>query len=139
MSFISTTEKETIKWAKKYSDNLKGGEVIGLIGNLGAGKTIFTKGLALGLGVDSIVNSPTFVIMKIYSCSHKTIKELIHIDAYRIKSSDIKTIGAYEYFNKPDKVVVIEWADRVRNKLPKNTIYIKINSLNNNSRNLIIQ
>lgn len=123
------TEKETFDFAKSFAKKLKGGEVIGLIGELGAGKTIFTKGLAKGLGIKNNIQSPTFVIMKIYQITNPKlpIKQLVHIDAYRLKTErDLEAIGATEYLNDTKTVVVIEWADRIKKILPKNTILINI-------------
>jgi tRNA threonylcarbamoyladenosine biosynthesis protein TsaE len=117
---ITKNEQETLNFALIFAKNLKGGEIITLSGELGAGKTLFTKGLALGLGVKKVVNSPTFVIMKIYPCSLKKIKQLVHIDAYRLESeNDIINIGAVEYFGKKDTIVVIEWPEKIKNALPK--------------------
>lgn len=139
MKFFSTSEKQTLNFAKKFSKNLIGGQTLGLTGNLGAGKTIFTKGLALGLGIKKNITSPTFVLMKIYPVSkHQPIKFLVHIDAYRIKSArDLTAIGADEYFNRPDAITVIEWADKIKSILPKKTKLIKINLQKNNLRKII--
>jgi len=139
MKFLSTSEKQTLSFAKKFSKNLAGGRILGLIGNLGAGKTVFTKGLALGLGIKKNINSPTFVLMKVYPIKkHRQIKLLIHIDAYRIKSAqDLIAIGAAEYFNRPDVITIIEWADKIKKILPKKTKLIKINIQKNNLRKII--
>jgi len=135
MKFLSTSEKQTFNFAKKFSKKLTGGETIGLIGNLGAGKTIFTKGLAAGLAIKKNLTSPTFVLMKIYPVAkHRQIKLLAHLDAYRIKSAkDLVAIGVAEYFGRPDTVTVIEWADKIKKILPKKTKFINI-TYKNNSR-----
>ncbi len=131
---ITKSSKETRDWASKYAQNLQGGEIIGLIGNLGAGKTTFSQGLARGLGVNQNVNSPTYVIMKIYPVknANSKIKNLVHIDAYRLESeNDLENIGALEYFNKKDTVVLIEWADKLPKLLTehnKNAIIMNIDS-----------
>jgi tRNA threonylcarbamoyladenosine biosynthesis protein TsaE len=138
MTLFSISEKQTFNFAKKFSKNLIGGEVFGLIGNLGAGKTIFTKGLAQGLKIKKNITSPTFVLMKVYPVKSPTIKFLVHIDAYRIKSTkDLIAIGADEYFNRPDAITIIEWADKIKKILPKKTKFIKINLQKNNSRKII--
>ncbi|MBI2459407.1 MAG: tRNA (adenosine(37)-N6)-threonylcarbamoyltransferase complex ATPase subunit type 1 TsaE [Parcubacteria group bacterium] len=139
MTFFSRSEKQTLNFAKKFSKNLTGGLVLGLVGNLGAGKTIFTKGLALGLGIKKNLTSPTFVLMKIYPVSqHQPIKFLVHLDAYRIKrASELTAIGAAEYFNRPDTITVIEWADKIKTILPKKARLIKINLQKNNLRKII--
>ncbi|NCQ16448.1 tRNA (adenosine(37)-N6)-threonylcarbamoyltransferase complex ATPase subunit type 1 TsaE, partial [Candidatus Falkowbacteria bacterium] len=119
MRLISRSEKQTFNFAKNFSKRLKGGEVIGLIGNLGAGKTIFTKGLAAGLGIIKNITSPTFVLMRVYPVKSRRIKQLVHIDAYRVKSArDLTAIGADEYFGRPDTITAIEWADKIKKILP---------------------
>lgn len=133
---ISKSEQATFDLAKKLAGSLGGGTVIGLIGELGTGKTIFTKGLADGLGVKNVINSPTFVLMKIYDIIDRgNIKKLCHIDAYRIKTfNNLKAIGAEEYMKQPDTITVIEWADRVKDKLPKNTYFINFKHQGENNR-----
>jgi len=135
MRFNSHSEKETFNFSKNFSKKITSGLTLGLVGNLGAGKTVFTKGLSAGLGIKKNITSPTFVLMKVYSVTgHKRIKLLAHIDAYRIKSAnDLIAIGADEYFNRPHTLTVIEWADKIKQILPKQTKFVKI-SLNKSSR-----
>lgn len=138
MRQITNSEKETFNFAKKFAKRLKGGEIIGLTGDLGAGKTVFAKGLAAGLGVKKNITSPTFVLMKVYQTKYPNIKYLIHIDAYRLKTpQDLIAIGAEEYFNRPDTVTVIEWADKIKKILPKKTKYIGIINKDENKRIII--
>lgn len=143
MGHITDSEKETFNFAKKFAKRLKGGEIIGLTGDLGAGKTVFAKGLAAGLGVKKNITSPTFVLMKIYTIKNirprrTKIKILCHIDAYRLKTpQDLIAIGAEEYFNRPDAVTVIEWADKIKKILPKKTKYIGIINKDENKRIII--
>ena len=119
--------EDTKKLAQKITNNLNGGEVIALIGNLGAGKTTFTQFIAKELGVKDIVNSPTFNIMKIYDIKKSNIKQLIHIDAYRLNSQEeLEGLGVNEYFESKNTITIIEWADKVKNILPKNTTIINI-------------
>ena len=126
MKTTTKSEKQTINLGKNFVLGLKGGEVIGFIGELGTGKTIFIKGLAQGLGIKKIITSPTFVLMKVYKAKGP-IKYLCHVDAYRLKSArDLIDIGIKDYLNKKDAVTVIEWADQVKNILPKDKILVKI-------------
>ena len=133
MQFVSKNEKDTIDFAKKFAKKLKGGEILSLEGNLGAGKTVFTKGLAQGLRIKKIIKSPTFVLMKVYLVAkHKNIEHLVHLDAYRIDNfSDLENIGIDDYLNK-ENVVVIEWGDKVKKNLPKEVKSIKFKIENNN-------
>lgn len=140
MKQITESEKETFEFAKRFSKNLKGGEVLCLVGDLGAGKTAFTKGLAAGLGVTNIITSPTFVLMKVYPAKQANINKLSHIDAYRLDSGvELQYIGAEEYLNDSDCITVIEWADRVKDIWPKNAIVINLKILKGNRREIIIE
>jgi tRNA threonylcarbamoyladenosine biosynthesis protein TsaE len=136
MTFLSISEKQSFNFAKKFSKKLNGGEILGLIGNLGAGKTVFTKGLAKGLGVKKNITSPTFILMKLYPVSgHKQIKFLVHLDAYRIKSAkNLVDIGLGELLGRSDTVTVIEWADKIKKILPKKTRFISITHKKDNNR-----
>lgn len=129
IKIITTSAQETIEFGQKIASQLKGGEVICLYGNLGAGKTTLIKGIARGLGVKRVVTSPTFILMNIYKprAQSPELRALIHIDCYRInKAEDIVNIGAAEYFGDPKNVVVIEWAERIKEVLPKERMEIKI-------------
>lgn len=140
-TIITNSEKETIEFAKNFTKSLKGSEIIGLSGDLGAGKTIFTKGLAKGLGVKQTITSPTFVLMKVYPITKRgsKIKQLVHIDAYRLEpNTDISEIGIEEYLGQKDVVVVIEWPEKIIIK-KNNFIYIKINNIKNEKRKLQIK
>lgn len=122
MKYISRNEKETYQIAAKLAKKLKGGEIIALEGDLGAGKTTFVKGLAKALGIKQHVTSPTFVLMKVYAISHKplAISQLVHVDCYRLdEPQELFYLGLEEYLNKPEAVVIIEWADKIRNYLKK--------------------
>lgn len=139
MKFVSTSEKDTFNFAKKFAKTLKGGEVIGLIGDLGAGKTVFASGLAAGLGIKQKITSPTFVIMRVYPIKRKTTKILVHIDAYRLKyAANLEAIGGKEYFGQPDTVTVIEWADKIKKILPKKTLQVNITNKGKKIRKLIL-
>lgn len=105
MKILSRSEKDTFAIAKRVADRLKGGETILLNGDLGAGKTTFTKGLALALGVTETVTSPTFTYVKEYQGR----LPLYHFDMYRVADADeVYELGLEEYFYKGG-VVVVEW------------------------------
>lgn len=123
--FISKSVEETASFAEELAKKSKGGDVFALYGNLGAGKTSFCKGFARGLGIKKAVNSPTFVVMKVYPNNNGI--GLAHIDAYRLSSGDeLLAIGAEEYFNDGKHVTIIEWPENVENILPKRTKKISI-------------
>jgi tRNA threonylcarbamoyladenosine biosynthesis protein TsaE len=125
-------EKETFSLGMELGRNCCGGEVFALCGNLGAGKTKLTQGIAAGLGVAGRVNSPTFNILKVYRVTAnknlgKKIKTLCHIDAYRLESGrDLEALGIREFFDSAATVTVIEWAEKVKEIWPKGIRVIKI-------------
>jgi len=123
-SFFSRSSTETIAWGRQFGVILRAGTVIGLIGDLGAGKTCFIKGIAEGLNNTPAdeVTSPTFTILQEYPGA----VPLYHFDAYRLSgSSDLEAIGFDEYIGG-DGVAVIEWADRISDALPLEAIIIRI-------------
>lgn len=141
---ITKSDLETKNFAKNFAKTLKGGEVILLYGDLGAGKTTFAQGLAEGLGVKDKINSPTFVILKEYhiqkadSCKLKA-ESLIHVDCYRFKNyRDAFSVGLTDYLGKADTICVIEWPEKIKQILPKKVMKINIEHLNENSRQILI-
>lgn len=139
----SKNEQDTFAFGEAFVKKLKGGEVLALYGDLGAGKTKFLQGLAKGLGVKNKVNSPTFNILKIYKIKRGSkIKAFCHIDAYRLSSEkDLIALGVEEYFQDKNTVTAIEWAERIKKILPRKTITIKMEHIVNNdkSRNINIK
>ncbi len=103
---ISKNYNDTIKLGQEFSSQLEEGCIVFLQGDLGAGKTAFTKGIAKGLGIDAVVNSPTFTILKEYDGR----LNLKHIDAYRLEGVDSDSLGLYDLMDK-DNLVVIEWGE----------------------------
>lgn len=124
MKKITKTSKQTESLGKKFVNSLSGGGVFGLVGELGAGKTAFVKGVAKGLLIKQKITSPTFVLMRVYSTKNKTIKHLVHVDAYRIKkAAHLSGIGLEDYLADPKALVLVEWADKVKKLIkPKKNI-----------------
>lgn len=115
---ISHSAHETKAIGKELARTLVGGDIIILKGELGAGKTAFTKGIAEGLEVEKEVTSPTFTLMSVYLVKHETIKELVHVDTYRLETyEELLEIGIEEYLGKPDTVTIIEWPEKVEKLL----------------------
>ncbi|MFH1478709.1 MAG: tRNA (adenosine(37)-N6)-threonylcarbamoyltransferase complex ATPase subunit type 1 TsaE [Candidatus Omnitrophota bacterium] len=122
MITITNNAKETIGLGEKLAGSLSKGDVVALSGDLGSGKTTFTKGIGKGLGVkeDSRINSPSFVLIKEYDGSIP----LYHMDLYRLENmKEAEDIGLDEYIYG-DGVTVIEWAERVKALLPKETVFV---------------
>lgn len=139
--FITINYRQTQKLGEFLAGELRGGEVVCLSGELGAGKTTFTQGLLRGLGVKGPYSSPTFVIMKEYQVkipiskskypnksqnSEFKIQNVFHIDAYRVRADDILGLGWKEIVENKNNVVIIEWAERVEKIVPKGSLWIKL-------------
>lgn len=103
--------------------------VITFRGDLGAGKTTFIQTLAKALGVEEIVQSPTYVLMKRYDISYRHFKSLIHIDAYRLNGAqEFSALRPEQFLNDPANLVCIEWPERIEGALPKPDLIIKFSS-----------
>lgn len=116
---LDETQKLASDWLKSLDTSRDEALVVGLYGNLGAGKTTFTQAVARELGVEDVVNSPTFVIEKIYETKHSHFKRLIHIDAYRLESaSELQVLNFEEVVSSKSYLVLIEWPEKVSEILP---------------------
>lgn len=106
-------EQEIINAGKVFASQLKGGDVVLLHGDLGAGKTTFTKGIARGLGIKDTITSPTFTLMNVYEGG-----KLVHIDTYRLESPhELIAIGAADYVGQPETISIIEWPEKIQDLL----------------------
>lgn len=125
--------EETAAFAERIAGCLEPGDVIALEGDLGAGKTTFTKGLAKGLGVTRTVNSPTFTIIKEY----KGRLPLYHMDVYRV-SSEEEDLGFDEYF-EGGGVTIVEWAHLIQEQLPNELLTISIYRTGDTARRFAVK
>ncbi len=122
-SIQTNSAKETYELGRKFGFDAKAGCVITLDGDLGAGKTVFAKGFAEGLGITEIVNSPTFTILQIYEGGRLP---LYHFDVYRIDDpEEMWEVGLQEYLGG-NGVCLIEWSERIEELLPEDTVRITI-------------
>ena len=136
-TITTNSEAETFQAGKELAAKLRGGEIIGLYGDLGAGKTVFTRGVCAGLGYEKKVQSPTFVLLKTYPLENKQIKQICHIDAYRINSfKDLEAIGAEDYLENKNTVTLIEWAGKLDLEEYSNLIKVKLEILEEEKRRL---
>ena len=127
---INSTE-EMIEFGKEISSNLEGGSVLELIGDVGAGKTTFTKGLALGLGVLETVQSPTFTISRVYEGDNLTLS---HYDFYRLNDYGIMKMELAENLSDPQNITVVEWAGELADILPKKHLKLIFESISEDKR-----
>ncbi|WP_209125102.1 tRNA (adenosine(37)-N6)-threonylcarbamoyltransferase complex ATPase subunit type 1 TsaE [Alkalihalobacillus sp. BA299] len=126
--FTSHSPNDTFEFGETLASHLVAGDVITLEGDLGAGKTSFTKGIGKGLGVQRVINSPTFTIIKEY----KGTIPLYHMDVYRLADSE-EDLGFDEYF-EGDGVTVVEWASIIEEMLPEERLDIYIYHNGNEER-----
>lgn len=121
MEILLKSALETRKLGKRLAAQLKGNETIALFGDLGVGKTEFTKGIADFFGVEDMVSSPTFSIMNEYRCGNFNI---YHFDMYRVHSfEDLESTGFFEFIDK--NIVIIEWSENIIDFIPKNCIKVE--------------
>ena len=136
MNIEIENEDDMKLFGKKIGQLLCGGEFIELIGDVGAGKTTLVKGIAVGLGIDEYVQSPSFTINRVYD-GRDDIK-LSHYDFYRLENAGIMGDELKEVIDDKNTVVVVEWADAVSEVLPTDRLSINITSPTENLRKLSI-
>lgn len=133
MVFYTKTPEETIKFGKKFAKNLKRGNIVGFIGELGSGKTTMIKGVVKNFS-DNEPTSPSFVLINEYPGEIP----VFHFDLYRIENvKEMETLGWEEYLNRG--IVLIEWADKIIEELPEDTILVKISVEKNGKRKIEIE
>ena len=129
--FLSGSENATVSFAKEYAKTLKKGDVVLLNGEMGAGKTVFCKGVALGLGIKDEILSPTYAYMNDYD------GKLYHFDCYRLTCGEqAEALGLCDYFYA-DGVCVIEWAKNIKSVLPEGCKTVTIEKLGEGKRKII--
>ena len=143
MEFITNSPNETEEVGKNLVKKLKGGDIVLLNGDLGAGKSTFVKGIAMGLKIKRTINSPTFTLMNVYTLDKEInkIKKLIHIDTFRLKDEEaLLEIGAEDYVGQKDTLTLIEWPGKVQELIAdKDIIEIDFIQAEKNRRKIVIK
>ncbi|MDI3546835.1 MAG: tRNA threonylcarbamoyladenosine biosynthesis protein TsaE [Halanaerobiales bacterium] len=133
--YLSRSEEDTIRLGERIGELVEPGQLILLAGELGAGKTVLTQGIAGGLGVEDEVTSPTYKLINEYEGE----LPLFHMDLYRLEEEEeLYELGFEDYLER-DGIIVIEWPDLAYDLLPPDFIYIKINILGDESREILIE
>lgn len=136
ISTITASPEETVAFAKRIGKVLRGGDIIAYRGGLGAGKTTFTRGLALGMGLPDEVSSPTFALVNEYRGKGLT---LYHFDMYRIMNAEaLETTGFYDYISE-NAVIACEWSENIADCLPENVITITIETAGEDVRKITVE
>ena len=136
ITYVTTSDEETIRLGQRLGDLLSEGDVVALVGELGSGKTWFTKGLALGLGVspDTIVTSPSFTLVNEYKGRYT----FYHMDFYRLENlPEVLSAGLEEYLHDSG-VVALEWADRWPEILPDKRVMVKFLIIDDRRREITL-
>lgn len=135
MTFVTHSAEETIQLGKKIGSMLQPGAIIAMEGNLAAGKTTITKGIAKSLGIEETITSPTFTLISEYAGK----MPLYHMDVYRLDScEDFINLGV-EDLMYGDGVSIIEWSERVREELPKSTITLRLEIREDGGRDITLE
>ncbi|MEK9147728.1 MAG: tRNA (adenosine(37)-N6)-threonylcarbamoyltransferase complex ATPase subunit type 1 TsaE [Patescibacteria group bacterium] len=145
---IVKTIKETERFANNFAKKVTIPTILALSGELGSGKTTFTKFLAKSLGIKENVNSPTFNIITSYQPMTDNTKgdkppvtsfKFFHIDCYRLNEPEkLLDLGLSDILKDKNNIIVIEWADKIKKFLPKNTIWIEFKHIENDKREILI-
>ena len=144
LEIFTKSDKETKKIGEILAreilraNKLKTATVLSLEGELGSGKTTFTQGFAKGLGVRENPRSPTFVIMQLYAIRRKPYANFIHVDAYRLKSKDFNVLNWSDFIKNKNNIILVEWGNKIKNILPKNSLRIIFKHGKNYSERKII-
>ncbi len=128
-------ESVALGFAKKLRANTQGATVVLLSGDLGAGKTTMAQTIGKRFGIEKLMQSPTFVIMRNYKLENKDFELLVHVDAYRLESeSEIEKLGFQEIITSPKNLVLIEWPEKIKKILPRKSFKVLIKHINENER-----
>ena len=133
---IINSEQEMLDFGADFAKSLNN-QVIELLGDVGAGKTTFTRGLAQGLGIKEPITSPSFTISKSYALPNSSGR-LIHYDFYRLPDPGLMLDDLQENLDNPENVIIVEWGESVANILPENRTKIEIKYNDDNSREVIL-
>ena len=135
--FDTHTEEETLDLAIRIAKTLQFPATLALYGDLGAGKTVFARGIARGFGIDEAITSPTFTIIQEYPFAEKG--SLFHMDLYRLHDDeDALSFGIEDFLIQPDSVSLMEWPSRLTWLMPKNTIKIYFKHVGGDHRQITV-
>lgn len=133
---LISSEAEMMQFGEKVTSSLAAPAVIELLGDVGTGKTTFTRGLAKGLGVKAAVTSPSFTISKLYQGEKY---QLAHYDFYRLEDPGLMSEDLMESIQDPNTITVVEWGESIRGVLPEKRTVIEIKYIDENQREVTLK
>ena len=135
---FSESEESTLELGIEVARHLQWGQTLALYGDLGAGKTVFSRGVARGLGVNEAITSPTFTIVQEYRLPSRHF--LFHLDMYRIENEEAAlSFGIEDFLFAPDAITLVEWPERIEGLLPKDeTLVVKMEHKGDNLRQITL-
>ena len=135
---ITENAEETKALGKEIAENVSGGEIFCLKGELGAGKTTFSQGFLRGLGVEGALTSPTFVVMKEYAIKDENLKlkKIYHIDTYRVESEDVLNLGWEGMIKDKENIILVEWPEKIKDIIPKDAVWLEFESIDEKKRKI---
>jgi tRNA threonylcarbamoyladenosine biosynthesis protein TsaE len=147
MEIITKSAEETKNFGAKIANKLATGHrppdtgayVIALSGELGSGKTTFVQGFAKGLGINERILSPTFILMRLYELESK---KFYHVDLYRLENKidkEMENLGLLDIFKDSENIVLIEWAEKAKETLPPNTVWVNFQRISENERKITVR
>jgi len=146
MEFITKSAQETKEAGKRFAASLIEGQkktlTVGLVGELGAGKTTFVQGFAEGLGITTRVISPSFILMRKFNVPGDRFSHFYHVDLYRLEENvagEVKNIGLDDVWEKKGNIVFIEWAEKVADMIPNTSYQISFKIINKDERRIAIE
>jgi tRNA threonylcarbamoyladenosine biosynthesis protein TsaE len=141
METTTTSTEETKKLAEEIAAKVRGGTVLALYGELGAGKTTFSRFFTEALGSSSRVQSPTFVIARKYHVKKDSpIEKVYHLDLYRLRTAgELHDLDLHQFFDDPKAVTIVEWPEIAEDLLPQNSIKIRFKHIDENSRSIYVE
>jgi tRNA threonylcarbamoyladenosine biosynthesis protein TsaE len=139
MEIITKSPEETKEFGQKIGSLLSGGEILAFQGDLGSGKTTLIQGIAHSLGLTGRITSPTFILMRTYSLPDSKIHTFYHLDFYRLEGDiprQVKELGITDMWGKPGTVTIIEWAEKAKELLPKETRWFHFEHIDEEKRKI---
>ncbi len=127
---------------REIGASLKEGEILAFVGGLGAGKTTFIQGLAKGLGINSKIVSPTFILMRKYRMDESVDKSFYHLDLYRLEGDvkkEVENLGLFDIWKDTNNIIAIEWAEKIEDIVPAGAKWIKMENISESERNITIE